>query len=285
MDQGVDALGQGGPVGLRHLELAAKMEQVRYGYCPWLVESFVDTQNFIGTSYRAANWLEIGKTKGRGRQDRHNENAKTVKAIYVYELDPQVRATMVAVPKPPKVVALELTAGLDDQEWAVHEFGGAQLGDRRTNERLAEFARTMGEMSGRAFCGAAQGDKPAIKSYYRLIEQADDSQATMQAILAPHQLRTVRRMKAQSTVLCVQDGTDLNYSGLVQCEGLGVIGSNQTGAQSGGLHLHSTLVLTTAGLPLGVLGAQCWAPAPRARDDLRAAWAIPIEEKKTFAWI
>jgi hypothetical protein len=121
-----------------------------------------------------------------------------------------------------------------------------------------------------------------------MIEQPDDAQVTMEAILAPHQRRTVQRMKAQATVLCIQDGTDLNYSRLVQCEGLGVIGTNQTGAQSGGLHLHSTLVVTTQGLPLGVLAAQCSAPQPRAKDakdDGRSASAIPIEEKKTFAWI
>jgi hypothetical protein len=40
-------------------------------------------------------------------------------------------------------------------------------------------------------------------------------------------------------VLCIQDGTDLNYASLAQCEGLGVIGTNQTGANSRGLHLHS----------------------------------------------
>lgn len=259
--------------------------EAQYGYRPWLVESFVDTQHFIGTSYRAANWLEIGQTQGRGRQDRFKENAKTVKAIYVYELDPDVRARLAAIAEPVQVTALPITEGLDGDEWAEHEFGGADLGDRRSNRRLAEFARTMGEMPGRAFCGAAQGDKPAIKSYYRLIEQADDSPVTLPAILAAHQGRTIQRMKAQSTVLCVQDGTDLNYSGLVQCVGLGVIGSNQTGAQSGGLHLHSTLALTTQGLPLGILRADCSAPTPRAKDDLRPASAIPIEEKKTFAWI
>ena len=105
----------------------------------------------------------------------------------------------------------------------------------------------------------------------------------MEAILAPHQQRTVQRMSAQSTVLCIQDGTDVNYSRLVQCEGLGVIGSNQTGAQSGGLHLHSTRVLTTEGLPLGVLAAQVSAPKPKAKDDPRPPSAVPIEDKKTFA--
>jgi hypothetical protein len=259
--------------------------EAQYGYRPWLVESFVDTEHFIGTSYRAANWLEIGKTKGRGRQDRFNLNAKSVKAIYVYELDPAVRARMPGLAKPPAVVAREVTEGLDGHDWARSEFGGVDLGDRRMNERLAEFAHTLGEMPGRAFCGAAQGDKASVKAYYRLIEQADDSQITMEAILAPHQNRTVQRMKAQSTVLCIQDGTDVNYSSLVQCEGLGVIGTNQTGAKSGGLHLHSTLVVTTHGVPLGILGAQCTAATPRDKDDHRAASAIPIQEKKTFAWI
>ena len=258
--------------------------EAQYGYRPWLVESFVDTEHFIGTSYRAANWVAIGHTQGRGRQDREHQSVKSIKTIYVYELESDLR-TRLGVAVPTGLVALEIAAGLDGDEWAAHEFGGADLGDRRINARLGEFARTLGAMPGRAFCGAAQGDKAAIKAYYRLIERPDDSQVSMQAILAPHRLRTVQRMKAQSTVLCIQDGTDVNYSGLVECVGLGVIGSNQTGAQSGGLHLHSTLVLTTEGLPLGVLGAQCSAPTPRAREDLRPASAIPIEEKKSFAWI
>jgi len=67
-------------------------------------------------------------------------------------------------------------------------------------------------------------------------------------------------MKAHSTVLCIQDGTDLNYSGLAPCQGLGSIGTSQTGASSAGLHLHSTFVVTTEGLLLGLLGAQLHAP-------------------------
>ena len=248
------------------------------------MESFVDTDHFLGTSYRAANWVAIGQTQGRGRQDREHQSAKSIKTIYVYELESDLR-TRLGVAAPAGLVALEIAEGLDGEEWAANEFAGANLGDRRLNERLGEFARTLGKMPGRAFCGAAQGDKAAIKAYYRLIERPDDSQVSMEAILAPHRLRTVQRMKAQLTVLCIQDGTDVNYSTLVQCVGLGVIGSNQTGAQSGGLHLHSTLVLSTEGLPLGVLGAQCSAATPRAKDDLRPTSAIPIEEKKSFAWI
>ena len=35
----------------------------RYGYCPLLVESFVDTDHFEETCYQAANWQWIGRTK------------------------------------------------------------------------------------------------------------------------------------------------------------------------------------------------------------------------------
>jgi hypothetical protein len=61
-------------------------------------------------------------------------------------------------------------------------------------------------------------------------------------------------MKAKNIVLCIQDGSDLNYNKLDQCEGLGVIGSNQTGAISQRIHIHSTIAVTTKGLPLGILG-------------------------------
>ena len=40
--------------------------EVAYGYRPVLVETFVDTEKFSGTSYRAANWIRVGSTQGRG---------------------------------------------------------------------------------------------------------------------------------------------------------------------------------------------------------------------------
>jgi len=83
----------------------------------------------------------------------------------------------------------------------------------------------------------------------------------------------------------VQDGSDLDYNGLAECDGLGEIGTNQTGANSRGLHLHSTVAIAQNGLPLGVLRAQCRAPEPKAPEDTRPAFSIPIEEKKTFTWI
>ena len=42
----------------------------RYAYRPVLLETFVDTQRFTGTCYKAANWIPVGQTQGRGKLDR-----------------------------------------------------------------------------------------------------------------------------------------------------------------------------------------------------------------------
>ncbi len=60
--------------------------QDTYGYAPVLIETFVETGRFTGASYRAANWLHVGQTKGRGKLDRYNKHALPVKDIYLYPL-------------------------------------------------------------------------------------------------------------------------------------------------------------------------------------------------------
>lgn len=118
-----------------------------------------------------------------------------------------------------------------------------------------------------------------------MIDQPEESEVTLPHILAPHRERTIRRMMGQKTVLCLQDGSKLNYTNLDQCKDLGVLKANQTGAKTRGLNLHSTLAVEPNGLPLGVLKAQCIAPETKSPDDKRSPSAIPIEEKKTFVWI
>ncbi|MCK4623644.1 MAG: IS4 family transposase [Desulfuromonadales bacterium] len=256
----------------------------QYSYRPWLVESFVDTSGYSGGCYRAANWIAVGKTKGRGRQDRFKQSALSTKAIYVYPIENNFRRRM-GLSSNAGLGALAPADGLGAGHWAEHEFGGAQLGDARLSKRLVTVAAAKAEVPDRAFSGVAKGDWAATKAYYRMIDQPEESAVNMPSILAPHRKRTVRRMMGQKTVLCIQDGSDLNYTNLNRCEGLGVIGTNQSGAKSRGLHLHSTFAVAPNGLPLGVLRAQCTAPKAKSPKDKRTGFDIPIEEKKTFAWI
>jgi hypothetical protein len=59
----------------------------RYGVRPLLLETLVDPVRFRGTCYRAANWLPLGETVGRGRMDRANVlTGHAPKLVYVYPL-------------------------------------------------------------------------------------------------------------------------------------------------------------------------------------------------------
>ena len=54
--------------------------EARYHYRPWLVETFVVPEH-DGASFRAANFVCIGDTTGRGRCDRAHDGARTVKSV------------------------------------------------------------------------------------------------------------------------------------------------------------------------------------------------------------
>jgi len=58
-----------------------------YGLRPLLLETLVDESRYSGTCYRAANWIRLGVTTGRGRMDRHNRlQGAAPKVIFVYPL-------------------------------------------------------------------------------------------------------------------------------------------------------------------------------------------------------
>jgi hypothetical protein len=60
--------------------------QDRYNYRPQLLETFVEKQRFEGTCYKAANWVCVGDTKGRGKLDVKNEYKLSVKSVWLYPL-------------------------------------------------------------------------------------------------------------------------------------------------------------------------------------------------------
>ena len=74
--------------------------QARYGYRPLLVETFVQSDRFAGTSYRAANWIHVGQTQGRGKLDVHKLRALPKKDIWLYPLSPQFRSHLCAPIEP-----------------------------------------------------------------------------------------------------------------------------------------------------------------------------------------
>ena len=70
--------------------------QARYGYRPVLLETFVQSDRFAGTSYRAANWTPVRQTQGRGKVDVHMLRALPKKDIWLYPLRRDFRRRLCA---------------------------------------------------------------------------------------------------------------------------------------------------------------------------------------------
>ena len=258
--------------------------ETRYGYRPWLLESFVDGERHEGTCFQAANWERIGQTKGRGRNDSGRRSPESIKDVYVYPLVADFRHRMGVPPQRGSYLRpLALERGLGATEWAEQEFGAVELGDKRLRDRLIKIAQDRSKRPDASYLEAVGGDRQAAKGYYYFVDSRRDT-VNPEAILKGHRERTIERIMAQEMVLVVQDTTDLDFSTRHHTEGLGVVGTNQTGAESLGLKLHSSLALTTDGLPLGVLKSVCFAPERKGKAGKQSV-GRPIEDKKSFRWL
>jgi hypothetical protein len=71
--------------------------QIRYGYRPVLMETFVDTTKFQGTCYQAANWSLLGMTQGRGKYDRSTKKELSIKKIFVRQLEKNWQTILIGV--------------------------------------------------------------------------------------------------------------------------------------------------------------------------------------------
>lgn len=249
----------------------------RYGVRPWLLESFVETPAYEGICYQAANWIQAGQTKGRGRNGSHKAS-KSIKEVYLYPLVNDF-GDRVGV-KPVPIEGLRMESGLDSAGWAGQEFGSCDLGDDRLTDRLVKIVSAQAAQPQGSYAQASGGRRHELKAYYRFLNN-ERSELNLESILKSHHRQTVRRMKNERTALIVQDTTDLNLSTRSHCEGLGQIGTNQTGAKSRGLRLHSSLALSQEGLPLGLVQLHGYAPqSAKGKDRQR-----PIEQKESYRWI
>lgn len=236
----------------------------RYGIAPWLMETCVEATR-SGTVYRAANWIEVGLTAGRGRQDGAHECAVPVKRVFLRVLDERARKRLCG--KRQLVVP----------GWVHREFAGARLGDRRLERRLLEIANAFAAQP-MASIPQACGSWPAAKAAYRFF---DKRSTTMDRLLEPHRTATIERMRREPVVLVVQDTTSLNYTSHPAMQGIGPIGSSADGPK--GLLLHNTMAFRPDGLALGLLDVQCWQRTKFGVKKQRRK--KPIADKESGKWL
>jgi hypothetical protein len=263
------------------IERVASDFAARYGFEPWLLESFVDTEQHSGTSYQAANWLPIGTTAGLGRNAHGNRPSKTPKAVYVYELTRDWRSRMGLPPLSEKIKPVSLEEAFHNGNWIEAEFGNVDLGHRDREQRLVRIASAKAQQPSAPYTECFAGNRHELKAYYRFID-SEATEVNPESILHCHRERTIGRMKKCQRVLVIQDTTDLDFSERLHCNGLGDIGKNQTGAVSQGVKMHSSLAVSEKGVPLGVLKTQIYASH---YDETKKAQDRPIEEKESYRWL
>lgn len=259
--------------------------QQRYGYAPWLLETFVEKSAYRGTAYRAANWLELAApTAGRGRNDARHRADKTPKRIFLHPLHRAARAALRQWPETPRLAPLPARKPApppaEPADWAEEELGRARLGDARLNRRLCIVARDFYARPQSNVPQSCNGDRAKSKAAYRLFDHPDVNLAT---VLQSHYTATAARVARETVVLAVQDTTTLNYSTHPATGRLGPIGPAKDGVV--GLLVHDTLAFNLAGTPLGLLDVQCWARDPAQFGQSKKRQRLPLEQKESVKWL
>lgn len=245
----------------------------RYGYEPLLVETFIEAGRFEGTCYRAANFVEVGQTQGRGRQDRRNRRAVPVKRIFIYDWRGQARRQLCEADGGKKALPQEA------RDWAENEFGNVRLPDERLRKRLLRITRDLYARPQAQIPEACQ-TRAKTKAAYRFF---DHPETTMEILLGSHYQATRQRIVGQDVVLAVQDTTTLNYTAHPATQDLGPIGTQVDGPV--GLVLHNTMAFSLEGTPLGLLDVQCWARDASQFGKHHQREHRPIEQKESYKWL
>ena len=167
-----------------------------------------------------------------------------------------------------------------EYQWCLDEFASVELQDARLNGRCGELAVQLA-MQPNGPINQACEDWADSKAAYRFF---DNDKVTPARIRAPHHRRTVERMMQHKRVLAVQDTSFLNYTHHPKTEGLGAIGTKSQ--KQRGLGMHSTLAVTTEGMPLGLL-TQTFFTRPEDEPSHRPQECrkLPIERKESYRWL
>lgn len=161
-------------------------------------------------------------------------------------------------------------------QWIWMEMAPLELGDRRRNHRVIQmidqFAANPTASIPKA-CGSAADTKAA----YRALSSEEIS---AEAIRLAHARSTAERTRGLRRVVVAQDTFVLSLNTCPETEGLGSLGK----AGTRGLFVHSGLVLTSEGLPLGIAHQQVWA---REEEEGKRGTRRKrlIEEKESFRWL
>lgn len=145
--------------------------------------------------------------------------------------------------------------------WEESQFGGTELGDKRRTRRLVAMSGQIARQAGESLPRQLGGRGSALSGAYRFLSNAAIKPAGMQS---GHRGEVVAACRQQAVVLCVQDTTELDFTGR-QTRGLGQIGDG--GGQ--GLEQHTALAVVPGGGVLGILHQHLYIRPERRQGETR----------------
>ncbi len=172
--------------------------------------------------------------------------------------------------------------------WVEREVAAAEFPDARLKTRLGNLLGDLGARIGRTVPMACQ-DWAATKAAYRFF---DNPRVDDQTILAGHFSATADRFSATTgTVLVLHDTTEFSFTRNTP-DGVGYLsyvkGRHATHTACGVL-LHSSLVVTTDGRPLGLAAVKFWSrkgfKGTNAAKRAINPTTVPIERKESVRWL
>jgi hypothetical protein len=146
-------------------------------------------------------------------------------------------------------------------DWVETEFAAVNLGDKRREKRLTKLVSDLSSDMSSSIVQCCDG-WAETKAGYRLLS---NEAVTWTGILEPHRAKTVERMGSFGRVLCIQDTTELDFTGHPSMQGLGRLNHEYRH----GMYCHPTLAVSETGIVLGVLDAWMWARQPVGEKDIR----------------
>jgi Transposase DNA-binding len=174
--------------------------------------------------------------------------------------------------------------GWEDKAWVDQELDGAYFQDVRLGKRLRTLLGLMSNGLGQTIPLACQ-DWANTKAAYRFFS---NPRINEEEILSGHFASTQARAAAmEEPLLVLHDTTEFTF----QSGGLavGLISNLPRKRTVCGLLMHSSLVVTTDGLPLGLAAVKFWTrkyfKGTTALKRIINPTRIPIEEKESFKWL
>lgn len=153
------------------------------------------------------------------------------------------------------------------------------LGDRRRFARLRRIVTAWAQHA-EASLTQALAAPAAVKGAYRFFA---NRAVSPDAILQTARPDCLAKIAAEDRVLLIQDTTSLDFTSHAATTGLGPVGTTRQHTQ--GLFVHSCLVASTAGVPLGLAAQSLWTRDPAAAGQAQQRRQRDWEEKESYRWL